>query len=210
MTDQMIFGMRVLNITQAGTAANAIPERALLDTYVRAASFDVMMDTNRKINRAIGASAAALGAHVEITDNPGNFPLHCDERMTKGVEKIIDDIFGAGQYIIDSWSTQSTDAGDISSLMPVIQHHCMGAVGTQHGADFYIQDKTKALVNPCAVLLCMIHDLLSNHAAYAEDVLSHYKPLFGSRQEYFACIERIRCHRELVTYEGDHQLSIEY
>ena len=153
-------------ITQAGTAANAIPERALLDTYVRAASFDVMMDTNRKINRAIGASAAALGAHVEITDNPGNFPLHCDERMTKGVEKIIDDIFGAGQYIIDSWSTQSTDAGDISSLMPVIQHHCMGAVGTQHGADFYIQDKTKALVNPCAVLLCMMQKmsfLITNH-----------------------------------------------
>lgn len=190
-------------INQAGVAANAIPALASLDTYVRAASLPAMLAVNKKINRAIGASGAALGAKVKIYDRPGNLPLVCDKNLTDGVEKIIGDIFGANQITVDEWCTQSTDVGDISSLMPVIQHHCMGAAGTQHGADFYIADREKSLMNPAIVLLCMVHDLLKDNAVYAKKVIAEYEPLFASKQEYFQTIDGIESSRELVEYIDD-------
>ncbi len=197
-------------INQAGVAANAIPALASLDTYVRAASLPAMLAVNKKINRAIGASAAALGAKVTIYDRPGNLPLVCDKNLTDGVEKIIEDIFGTNQTISDEWCTQSTDMGDISSVMPVIQHHCMGAVGTQHGEDFYIADREKALINPAVVLLCMVHDLLKDNAVYAKRVIKEYKPVFSSKQEYFQAIDKIESRRELVQYIGNGEAVINY
>ena len=197
-------------INQAGVAANAIPALASLDTYVRASSLSAMLSVNTRINRAIGASAAAIGAHVTICDRPGNLPLVCDENLTEGVEKIINDIFGEGKTIVDEWCTQSTDVGDISSLIPVIQHHCMGATGTQHGEDYYIVDRTKALINPAIVLSCMIHDLLKNEALYARRVKEKYKPVFNTKQEYFDCINKIQSKKELVNYIGKHEAVISY
>lgn len=197
-------------INQAGVAANAIPALASLDTYVRAASLPAMLAVNKKINRAIGASAAALGARVTIYDRPGNLPLICDKNLTMGVENIIEDIFGANQITIDEWCTQSTDVGDISSLIPVIQHHCMGAVGTQHGEDFYISDRKKSLINPAIVLLCMVHDLLKDDAIYAKRVIEEYKPVFLSKLEYFRAIDKIESKRELVQYIGDSEAVINF
>lgn len=197
-------------INQAGVAANAIPALASLDTYVRASSLKAMIETNRKINRAIGASAAALGAKVKIYDRPGNLPLKCDDNLTDGVISIIEDIYGKGNIIQDEWCTQSTDVGDVSSLIPVIQHHCMGAVGTQHGEDFYIHDKDKALFNPATVLLCMIYDLLKDEAVYAKKVKMEYQPVFNNKEEYFECINKIQSNRELVSYQNDNTIIINY
>lgn len=197
-------------INQAGVAANAIPAIASLDTYVRAASLDCMLSVNRRINRAIGASAAAIGARVIIHDRPGNLPLVCDKNLTASVIDIIEDIYGKGHMLVDEWCTQSTDVGDISSLMPVIQHHCMGATGTQHGEDFYITDRKKALENPAAVLLCMIYELLKDNGKYAYKVKNEYKPVFASKEEYFECIDRIDSHRELVKYNGEHEAVISF
>lgn len=195
-------------INQAGVAANAIPARASLDAYVRAASLPVMLEVNRKINRAIGASAVALGANVSICDRPGNLPLICDENLTKGVVEIIDDVFGENQYTVDEWCTQSTDMGDVSSLMPVIQHHCTGAAGTQHGEDFQISDREKSLRNPATVLLCMTYDLLKEDGAYAKRVVEAYQPIFSSKKEYFQTINDIESRRLLVEYGEDGAATI--
>ncbi len=197
-------------INQAGVAANAIPAIASLDTYVRAASLEAMLSVNTRINRAIGASAAAIGAHVMIYDRPGNLPLTCDKNMTEGVERIIKDIFGDDNIIVDEWCTQSTDVGDVSSLIPVIQHHCMGASGTQHGEDYYITDRIKAVINPAIVLTSMIYDLLKDGASYARCVIEQYQPIFRTRDEYFECINKIQCSKELVSYEEEHKAVINY
>lgn len=197
-------------INQAGVAANAIPAVASLDTYVRAASLPAMLSVNRRINRAIAASAAALGAGVKICDRPGNLPLVCDKNLTGGVKNIVEDIFGEGKLVWEEWCTQSTDVGDISSLIPVIQHYCAGAEGTQHGEDFYITDRKKALLNPATVLLCMVHDLLKENAAYAKKVVAEYTPVFADRQEYFRTVDQIQSSRELVEYAGDDEAVLHY
>ena len=105
-------------ITQAGVAANAIPDVAKMDAYTRAASFEEMKKLNERINRALAASAAALGGNVYIQDKPGNMPLHCDGTLFDTCRDIITDLFGAEQIRYISWSYGSTDLGDLSSLMP--------------------------------------------------------------------------------------------
>lgn len=190
-------------ITQAGVAANAIPDRALLDTYVRAATFEAMKETNVKINRALAASAAALGANVTINDKPGNLPFKSDTVMTARLRTIITDIFGEGVIADAGWDTQSSDVGDLSSLMPVIQHLCMGASGTQHGDDYFIADRQKAVYNPATVMLCLIFDLLDNNGLLAQKVIREYKPLYQTKEAYFETINQINQTRDLVEYQDN-------
>lgn len=190
-------------VTQAGVAANAIPAVASLDSYVRAATWDAMIATNKKINRAIAASAAALGAHVTVQDKPGNLPFHSNVPMSRCMEQIITDMFGENQIAYAGWDTQSSDVGDISSLIPVIQHMCMGAVGTQHGEDYYIADKEKAALNPAKVMTCLIYELLKDDGALGKQVIEEYKPLYKTKEEYFTSINMIGMHKELVEYKED-------
>lgn len=190
-------------ITQAGVAANAIPDRALLDTYVRAATFEAMKETNVKINRALAASAAALGANVTVNDKPGNLPFKSDTVMTARLRTIITDIFGEGVIADAGWDTQSSDVGDLSSLMPVIQHLCMGASGTQHGDDYFIADRQKAVYNPATVMLCLIFDLLDNNGLLAQKVIREYKPLYQTKEAYFEAINQINQTRDLVEYQDN-------
>lgn len=197
-------------INQAGVAANAIPDVASLDTYVRAATLEAMVSTNRRINRAIGASAAALGAHVKIVDRPGNLPYRSDKNLTRQLHFLITDLFGEGQFAETGWDTQSTDVGDISSLMPVVQHLCAGAVGAQHGEDFYIADRQKAVMNPALALLCLLYDLLKEEAALARKVIEEYEPVFSDKEEYFAAVDRIGQEKELVRYVGNDCAEILY
>lgn len=195
-------------INQAGVAANAIPDLDSLDTYVRAASVDAMVEVNRKINRAIGASAAALGAHVRIVDHPGNLPFHSDKIMTEQLRYIIEKVFGENQIAEAGWDTQSSDVGDISALMPVVQHLCMGAIGTQHGDDYYILDIRKAVLNPAKAMLCLVHDLLKNRAEPAKRVKAEYRPLYDSKEEYFQAINQLAQEKDLVSYHGSSEIKI--
>ena len=68
-------------ITNGGTVVNAIPEAVTIETYVRGATMESILENNEKINRAIAGSAAALGAGVTITDRPGYSPRKQDMGM---------------------------------------------------------------------------------------------------------------------------------
>lgn len=195
-------------INQGGVAANAIPDIVSMDTYVRASSFDVMIETNRKINRAIAASAVSIGANVRIMDKPGNFPFVSDKTMSERAATIIEALFGKGKIEYSGWDTQSSDVGDISSLMPVIQHYCKGASGEQHGNDYYIRDREMAAVNPAIVMCCLIYDILKEGGIFGKEVIDRYTPLYRSKEEYFEAINRISCDRNLVEYKGDHEAKI--
>jgi amidohydrolase len=58
-------------ITHGGDAVNAIPETVTMESYVRGASMQEIVKVNKKINRAMAASAAAIGAKLHLRDIPG-------------------------------------------------------------------------------------------------------------------------------------------
>ena len=51
-------------ITDGGSMVNAIPEKTVLESYVRGMSFDAIKDANDKVNRALAAGALAMGANI--------------------------------------------------------------------------------------------------------------------------------------------------
>ena len=82
----------------------------------------------------------------------------------------------------------STDMGDLSYLIPVIQPTMSGFSGGLHSKDFRVIDPYLAYVAPAKVLASTVIDLLTNGAASAKKILqntvrhsvSEYKALWHS------------------------------
>lgn len=197
-------------ITKGGSAANAIPDLVKMDTYVRAADLKTMLDVNVKINRALAASAAAIGANVVIEDKPGNLPFHSSREMNQIFAEVVEKLFGRDQIIYAGWDTQSSDIGDLSTVIPLIQPLCMGASGTQHGEDYAISDLDKAVINPAKAMTCMLYELLRDHAAVAKKVMENYKPLYADKKDFFKTIDRIAITKELVKNNPDGTVTLDF
>ena len=70
-------------ITKGGEAVSAVPADVRMETFVRGATVDAIMDANRKVDRALRAGAMAVGGQVEITTIPGYLPLRQDQTMNE-------------------------------------------------------------------------------------------------------------------------------
>ncbi len=197
-------------ITQAGVAANAIPDVAKLDAYSRASTYEKMVSVNEEINRALAASAAALGCNLKIEDKPGNMPLICDKNLLKLCEEVITGVLGENQFEYIDWSYGSTDMGDLSSLIPSVHPEAAGAAGKAHGQDYQIVDPDRACMNPAKVLACLAYRLLSDNAAGANKVISEFKPLFKNKEEYFKAINAIELSKRAVKYLDNGEVLLTY
>ena len=71
--------------------------------------------------------------------------------------------------------TGSTDMGDISQIIPAIHPYAGGVTGIGHGADYLVQDYTKAVINPAKAMAMTVVDLLADGASIAKDVLHKAK-----------------------------------
>lgn len=195
-------------ITQAGVAANAIPDIAKLDTYVRANEFHKMIEMNKKMNCAIAASAAALGANVRISDTIGNMPLNADKKLNQVFADAVTFMFGENQIYYGGWDPGSTDLGDLSTLIPAIQPQVIGATGTIHGQDLQLSDPEKACVNPAKVMVAMAHMLLADDAKCGREIIDNYCPVFKSKEEYFKAVDQISCDYLAVEYRNDKEIVL--
>ena len=53
-------------ITQGGAAVNAIPDRVVTESYLRASSMEAIARENLKVNRAFAGAAAAMGCQLQL------------------------------------------------------------------------------------------------------------------------------------------------
>ena len=186
-------------ITKGGSAVNAIPDTVILESYVRGKSFDAIKDTNKKVNRALVGAALAVGANIEIIDLPGYAPIYNDPDMINIAEEAA---FSIGESFVRTgvYSTGSTDMGDLSRIMPVIHPYAPGAVGTAHGADYYIADPERASVGSAKWQLEMLRPFLSDGAAKAKKIVAECKPQFASKEEYFKYIDEFMTEGDRIAY----------
>lgn len=196
-------------ITQGGSMVNAIPETACIETYVRGATFDAIARTNKDVNRALCGGALSLGTNIEIIDIPGYAPLYNDKNMlalaADAAEKAIPHReFGHR----DAMSSGSTDMGDLSCIMPVIHPYCGGATGTSHGSDYYITDPEAACVDSAKWQLGMLYLLLENGGERAKKVISEFKGLFSSKEEYLAYLDSMYRGGDRIIYKEDGSAQI--
>lgn len=189
-------------ITSGGNAVNAIPDRVVIESSVRGASFDGIDSANKRVNRALIGSALSLGANIEIENTPGYAPLV----TAAGMAEIAKDA-AAGLdfdfFVDESFCTASSDLGDLSCLMPVMEPSIPGASGFLHGTDFEISDKETACIGSAKWQMHMLALLLSDNAARAYEIIEKFKPRFASKEEYFAYLKRFERNGERIIYKND-------
>ncbi len=188
-------------ITNGGSMVNAIPEKTVLESYVRGANFDAICEANKKVNRALCGAALSLGANVDIDDTPGYAPLVCDDNLIQVVDEAAKLAIPEYEFHIeDSYSSGSTDMGDLSCIMPVVHPYAGGAEGKSHGNDYEIKDPIAACVASAKMQLGMLLILLSDGAKRAKKVIEEYKPLFTSKEEYLAFMDSMNSSGDRIEY----------
>ena len=191
-------------ITGGGAMVNAIPEKVTLESYVRGASFDAIAKANQKVNRALCGAALSIGVNIDITDIPGYAPLKNDPNMMSLVaEAAREAIPEYPFYTYPDVATGSTDMGDLSCIMPVVHPYAAGSAGHAHGSDFQIVDPVAACVGNAKLQLEMAHILLCNGAQRAKQIIADFKPVFASKEEYFAYTDQLNCSGERIKYTED-------
>jgi metal-dependent amidase/aminoacylase/carboxypeptidase family protein len=191
-------------ITEGGQIVNAIPERVKIESYVRGKTFEGILEANRRINQALSAGALALNCNVQIIDSPGYAPETNDKNLMSLFGEAMELALPGVPYSIkDEYNSGCSDMGDISAVMPSVQPHCAGAVGTAHGNDYYIEDSEMATVNSAKLQLSMLYLLLKDGAAKAKLVIEGFTPRFASISGYLAYVEGIFSDGDRITYNDD-------
>lgn len=187
-------------ISAGGSSVNAIPDTVKMESYVRGATLDAIVSANRKVNRAIAASAAALGAKVKIMDFAGYWPRWNDRNMIKPFCEAMEAVVDNAICKTSDWGAGCSDMGDVASLMPTIHGYIGGAEGTDHGSDYYITDPETTCVNAAKIELLAAIKLLENDAQEAKKAVSEYNPYFKSKEEYIAFQNKINKTYDAVQY----------
>ena len=168
-------------ITKGGSIVNIIPSEVSMETYIRARTAEAIQDTEEKVDRALKGAAFAMGCEVNIETVPGYMPLNNSPGLAAIFRTNATMIFGEDKYRDYPHSGGSTDAGDLSQIMPVLHPSMIGAAGTIHGSNWEIADQYSGYVAPAKTLAMMAIDLLCD--GHAEQILAEESPKM-SRDEY--------------------------
>jgi amidohydrolase len=177
-------------ITKGGDLVNIVPADVRMETYVRGKSIEAVIDANKKVNRAIKGATYAIGAEVKITEIPGYLPLNQNYELGNLFKDNIKNFIEEANIVEGVDMIGSTDVGDLSSIMPVIQPTLGGFIGAAHSKDFKIVDEDAAYIIPAKVMAMTIVDLLWDLAHEGKKVKEKYTPLF-TKEKYLEMMEQI-------------------
>jgi amidohydrolase len=179
-------------ITRGGDLVNIVPAEVCLETYVRAKTPDAMLDAAGKVDRALRGAAVAMGCRVEIETIPGNLPLRNDPSLAEVFRENAGAVLGREGYRDYAHLGGSTDAGDLSLLMPLLHPMMTGACGSHHQIDWHIGDFDAGYMAPAKTLALMAVDLLCDDAKKAQQVLSNHTAVL-TKDEYLRRQQAVFC-----------------
>ena len=164
-------------ITKGGDLVNVVPDDVTIETYIRGSNVDAIFDANMKVDRALKAGGDAVGAQTEIVTLPGYLPLvMCDPLMELMVENQ-KQLFGEDKVQFrGAPMAGSTDAGDLSHIIPTLHCGFGGVSGTAHAADYEISNKDTAYVAAAKGLAMTVIDLLYDGAKDGLKIKEDFEP----------------------------------
>ena len=177
-------------ITKGGDLVNVIPSEVRLETYVRAKTAEAIRDAASRVDACLKGAAMAMRCRVEIDTVPGNLPLNNDANLRDLFRRNAATLFEEDGYRDYPHGGGSTDAGDLSQLMPVLHPVMAGAHGEPHSVDWHIADTANGYVSPAKTLAMMAVDLLADDAGTGRQVLEEFTPGM-SRDEYLSVQEDV-------------------
>lgn len=170
-------------LTRGGETVNIVPRLATMETFVRGAAIEPILEANAKVDRALRGAALATGATVEITTLPGYLPLAPNEAMVKLYGANAEKLVNPSEINPDlGHRSGSTDMGDLSQIMPCVHPYAGGARGNGHGSDYEIVDYDSAAVLPAKLMAMTVVDLLANGAATGKKIVAETTPNMTKQQ----------------------------
>lgn len=166
-------------IRKAGDVINSVPDEAIVETKVRAASLDKICEITDMVNRAYAGSAYAFGGKIEMEKLQGYMPI-IPRAADNALIEAADDL-GLNYRTVQKgdFNNACTDVGDLSHLVAVVNFTFKGFEGKLHGADFKITDPEKAYILPAKLLALTVYKLLKNGGQEAKKITKSYTPVFN-------------------------------
>ena len=166
-------------IRKAGDVINSVPDEAIVETKVRAASLDKICEITDMVNRAYAGSAYAFGGKIDMEKLQGYMPI-IPRAADNTLIEAADDL-GLNYRTVQKgdFNNACTDVGDLSHFVPVVNFTFKGFEGKLHGADFKITDPEKAYILPAKLLALTVYKLLKNGGQEAKKITKSYTPVFN-------------------------------
>jgi amidohydrolase len=162
-------------MTKGGDLVNVVPNDVRLELFVRGRTLEAILETSTKVDRALRGAAMSVGAQVAIEDLPGYLPQVQDTTMTGLFTENAAQLVGAESVFPTPHISASTDMGDLSHLMPVIQPAGGGYTGANHTVDFEVADEEMAYVMPAKAMAMTVIDLLYGDATVAAELVDKHE-----------------------------------
>lgn len=182
-------------IRDDGFPCQTIADHVHVDLMVRAKSLEAIDQVSAKVDRAYQGAAYAIGADCDIITSQGYLPVLQrkadqalidaanvlkEQRPETEIDCITDDMINFA----------STDVGDLTHLMPVLNFTFSGAVGALHSKDYRITDAYKLHIMPAKMMAITAYRLLKDGAAEAKKVIDGFEPVM-TKEEYLAYAEAL-------------------
>ena len=197
-------------ITLGGDAVNAIPDKVVVESYVRGATTEAIIAANEKVNRAFAGAAAAMGCTITFDDAHGYAPRKNDLLMRDVYAEVGALLFAPEEIkMTNAWGTGCSDMGDINCVMPSIHPHIGGCVGPSHSSQFFIDDPYTACVKSAQLQAGVTAKILENGAVKAHEILEK-AGTYPSYGEFLATIDKLCFESEGVTYNEDGTVTLTY
>lgn len=175
-------------VTKGGSVVNSIPDDVRIETYVRGSSREAINKGCAVVDRCADAAAMMMGCTAQMQTIPGYLPLRQDANLSRFMKKVASKILGDGMIGHGVASVGSTDMGDLSHIMPVIQPTMGGFKGELHSAEFEVVDEARSCLLGGALLAELAVCLLDGRAENAREVIDGYKPLM-TREQYYEYLD---------------------
>jgi len=167
-------------ITRGGDLVNVVPETVTIESFVRGNKLEAIKDANFRINRALKAGADAIGAECIIDDLPGYLFFNEELQLRGLVEDNLKELVGEDKIFPGVGLT--TDANDLSYVLPCCHAMIGGAAGIGHGADYRIENPDLAYITAAKMMAMTVVDLLFDGAKQAREIKDNFKPLYTKEQ----------------------------
>lgn len=181
-------------ITEGGGAVNVVPDRVVIEMLLRALTLPAIEEVSKKVDRAYQGGAYSIGATAEIIDDQGFLPVimrPADPVLLAAADVLKErEDLKVNTVTPDMINTASTDVGDLTHIMPVLNFTFGGTTGPLHSKDFRIVDSYKAHIMPAKMMAITAYRLLKDQAAEARATVAGFKPAL-SREEYLAYAEKL-------------------
>lgn len=178
-------GLRVNPVlTECGGSVNVIPDRTVLETYVRANDNETLFEACRRVDGCLEHCAKALELECLITNTGGYLPLKQSEKLNKSVRKNMLIFCDPEEIVENPTSGASGDVGDLSFLIPTIQFGFSGIKGRFHDDTFEVWDYENCYLTAAKIMLGTIYDLMKEKSTRV------YPKEYEQRKKDYLCMLR--------------------